>query len=116
MRHLAAVTLLDLEDIDAAIAELDARYLTGEAAAHARTWSVLLGAYAAINRRELPATTPDFEDKDHRRGAAFASGDMTEYLRVGWDLDQDIQFLHRGRTSAERPRNSRHSRRTWGLT
>ncbi len=34
--HLAAVTLLDLEDIDTAIAELDARYVAGEAAAHAR--------------------------------------------------------------------------------
>ena len=32
--------VFDLEDFDAAIAELDARYIAGEAAAHARTWSV----------------------------------------------------------------------------
>ena len=34
----------DLDDIDAAIAELDARYLAGEAAAHAHTWSVIAAA------------------------------------------------------------------------
>ena len=42
-RILAAVTF-DLEDFDAAIAELDARYLAGEAAAYARTWSVISGS------------------------------------------------------------------------
>ena len=50
----------DPDDIDAAFAELDARYLAGEAAAHAHTWSVIAGSYAAFNRRELPATTPDW--------------------------------------------------------
>ena len=44
----------DLDDIDAAFEELDARYLAGEAAAHAHTWSVIARAYAALNRRELP--------------------------------------------------------------
>ena len=33
--------LFDLDDFEAAIAELDARYLAGEAAAHAHTWSVI---------------------------------------------------------------------------
>ena len=56
----------DLDDFDAAIAELDARYLAGEAAAHARTWSLVTGAYAAVNRHELPATTPDWAMVDHR--------------------------------------------------
>ena len=31
----------DPDDIDAAFAELDARYVAGEAAAHARTWSAI---------------------------------------------------------------------------
>ena len=48
--------------------ELDARYLAGEAAAHARTWSVIAGGYAALNRHELPPTTPDCVNIDHRRG------------------------------------------------
>ena len=58
----------DVDDIDAAFEELDARYLAGEAAAHSHTWSVIARAYAALNRHELPATTPDWVNIDHRRG------------------------------------------------
>ena len=46
--------------------ELDARYLAGEAAAHAHTWSVIANAFVALNRRELPPTTPDVVGIDHR--------------------------------------------------
>ena len=70
----------DLDDIDAAFAELDARYLAGEAAAHANTWSVITRAYAAVNRHELPATTPEWVNIDHRRGIAFAPGDAVRIL------------------------------------
>ncbi|OBB66365.1 BTAD domain-containing putative transcriptional regulator [Mycobacterium sp. 852014-50255_SCH5639931] len=90
-RILARVAY-DPDDIDAAMAELDARYLAGEAATHAHLWTAMSAAYAAINRREIPPITGDFKNQDHRRGAAFASGDMIEYLRAGWDLDQDIHF------------------------
>ena len=58
--RIAAIVVFDLEDFDAAIAELDARYLAGEAAAHARTWSVICRVYAALNRRELPADDAGF--------------------------------------------------------
>ena len=58
--RIAAVIVFDPDDIDAAFAELDARYLAGEAAAHAHTWSVIAQGYAAFNRHELPATTPDW--------------------------------------------------------
>ena len=75
----------DLDDIDAAFAELDARYLAGEAAAHSQTWSVIARAYTAMNRHELPATTPDWVNIDHRRGIAFAPGDATAYLRASQD-------------------------------
>src|SRR5207342_2037340 len=51
--------------------DIDARYLAGEAAAHAHTWSVIARARAALARRELPATTPDWVNVDHRRGIAF---------------------------------------------
>ena len=67
--------MFDLDDFDAAIAELDARYLAGEAAAHAQTWSFISGGFAAINRHELPSATPDWVNIDHRRGAAFAPGE-----------------------------------------
>ena len=64
--RIAAHVVFDLDDIDAAFEELDARYLAGEAAAHAHTWSAIARAYAAINRHELPATTPDWVNIDHR--------------------------------------------------
>ena len=80
--RIEAWVTFDPDDFDAAIAELDARYLAGEAAAHAHTWSAIAGAYAAFNRREPPATTPDWVNIDHRRGAAFAPGDMIAYLQA----------------------------------
>ena len=52
--------MFDLDDIDAAFEELDARYLAGEAAAHSHTWSVIARNNAAFNRRELPAAAPDW--------------------------------------------------------
>ncbi|MEY2433000.1 MAG: hypothetical protein QOC92_2725, partial [Acidimicrobiaceae bacterium] len=97
--RLVATLTFDLDDIDAAIAELDSRYLAGEAAAHANTWSVITAGHSAINRRELPPITADCVNIDHRRGAAFAPGEMTAYLRAGWDLDQNvrtyIEVVHR---------------------
>ena len=83
--RIVATVAFDLDDFDAAIAELDARYLAGEAAAHAHTWSVIAAAYAALNRRELPPTTPDWVNIDHRRGASFAPGELPAYFRAGWN-------------------------------
>ena len=102
------VVTFDLDDIDAAFEELDARYLAGEAAAHAHTWSVIAEAYAALNRHELPPTTPDWVNVDHRRVAAFAPGDLTAYIHAAWDAHAGHQHLHRGCASAERPRSGRH--------
>ncbi|MDT5080135.1 MAG: hypothetical protein QOJ80_4772 [Mycobacterium sp.] len=87
---LARLTF-DPDDFDSALAELDARYLAGEAATHARTWTVITGGNAALNRRELQPAAPDCVSIDHRRGAAFASGEMEAYLRAGIDLDQNIR-------------------------
>ena len=42
--RVAARILFDLDDINAAFEELDARYLAGEAAAHSHTWSVIEGS------------------------------------------------------------------------
>jgi DNA-binding SARP family transcriptional activator len=89
--RIVALVSFDLDDFEAAIAELDARYVAGEAAAHARTWSVITGGHAALNRREFPATTTDLVSIDHRRGLAFAPGELIAYFRAGFDLDQDIR-------------------------
>ena len=95
--RIQAIVIFDLEDIDAAFAELDARYLAGEAAAHAHTWSVIARTSAAFNRRELPAA--DWVGIDHRRGTSFASSEMTANLRAFWDLTPDfsihIEAVHR---------------------
>jgi class 3 adenylate cyclase len=88
--RITARVAFEPDDIDAAFEELDARYLAGEAAVYANAWSVVEGAYAALNRRELAPTTPDFVNIDHRRGVAFAPGDAVAYVHAGWDLDQEI--------------------------
>ncbi len=85
------VVIFDLDDFDAAIAELDARYLAGEAAAHAHAWSVISDVFAALRRRELPSTTTDFVDIDHRKGTAFAPGELMQYLRAGWEINQEVR-------------------------
>ena len=97
--RITARVAFDLDDIDAAFEELDARYLAGEAAPHRDSWSVVTQARAALARHELPATTPDWVNLDHRRGIAFTSGDMTAYIRASWDLEQQfstyIETVHR---------------------
>ena len=89
--RIAALIVFDVEDFDAAIAELDARYVAGEAAADTHTWSVISSVFAALRRRELPSTTTDFVDIDHRKGTAFAPGELMEYLRAGWEINQEVR-------------------------
>ena len=97
-RRIAAFVTFDPDDFDAAIAELDARYIAGEARAHARTWSVIAGAYAAFNRRELPPTTPDWVNIDHRRGAQSPRW-TCRVLPAAWDDTPDpknfVEAVHR---------------------
>ena len=98
--QLVGHVAFDLEDIDAAFEELDTRYLAGEAAAHARTWSVIADGYATLNRHELPPTPPDFVNLDHRRGGGtFAAGDLLAYVRASWDDTPDnkirVESVHR---------------------
>ena len=112
--QIAAHVLFDPDDIDAAFAELDARYLAGEAAAHAHTWSVIAGAYAALNRRELPATTPDWVTIDHRR-VTRSSPATWPPTSVPRGTSRRTEHLHRGRASAERPRSGRHPGGEWDV-
>lgn len=86
--RLAASVSFDPDDFEAALAELDARYLAGEAAAYAHTWSVITAGYAAFNQREFPEL--DWENVDHRRGRAFAPGELAAYMRATWDLAPNV--------------------------
>ena len=90
-QRIVASVAFDLDDFEAAIAELDARYLAGEAAVHAHAWSVITRGHAILNRREIPPTTTDLASIDHRRAAAFAPGEGIAYLRAGFDVGQDIR-------------------------
>ena len=96
--RIAGVILLDLEDIEAALEELDARYLAGEAAAHSGTWSVIMLAYSALNRREMPPTTPAWVNIDHRRGTSFEPGQLPALL-TSWELahvaSSSVEVVHR---------------------
>ncbi len=80
--RIAARVWFELNDINAAFEELDARYSAGEAAPYAQTWSVIAGEVTAVNSRELPKLTPDWVNIDHRRTIAFAPGEMTAYVRA----------------------------------
>ena len=75
--------MFDLDDFDAAIAELDARYLAGEAAAHARTWSVIAAVYAAFNRHELPRRRRTGSTSTTDGSIAIGVGDLIAYLALG---------------------------------
>ncbi len=95
----AARILFDLDDFDAAIAELEARYLAGEAATHAHAWSAITQSYAVLNRGEIPTTTTDMTDIDHRSLAAIGSGDLKAYLRATFEDSAEnriyIETVHR---------------------
>ncbi|WP_413783602.1 BTAD domain-containing putative transcriptional regulator [Mycolicibacterium chubuense] len=97
--EMTGFAAFEVDDLDAAIVELDARYLAGEAAPFARAWSVIAGAYAAFNRREVAPTSPGWSNVDHRRAAAFASGEMTAYLSAAWADSPDtriyVEAVHR---------------------
>ena len=93
------ITFYDLNQFDAAIAELDARFIAGEAAPYARVWSVIARGFDAVNQREIPAMAPDFIDIDHRQVARVGSGDLRAYLSVAFDDLVDshlhVESVHR---------------------
>jgi hypothetical protein len=96
---VCATVLFDPDDIDAAIEELDARYVAGEAAPYAQTWSIIAEAYAGLNRREFAATTPHWVNIDRRRLATIEAGRLAAYIRESRDATTDariyIEAVHR---------------------
>ncbi|WP_240630824.1 BTAD domain-containing putative transcriptional regulator [Mycolicibacterium sp. GF69] len=89
---IAARIVFDTDDIDAAFTELDARYIAGEAAAYAQTWSAITRNSTAFNQREALTTTLDWISIDHRHAAAFEPGDMKPYIHATWDVAPDIKL------------------------
>ena len=56
----------------------------------AGNWS--LGDRRSADARSDSATTTDAVSIDHRRVASFAPGEGFEYIRAGWDLDQNLNL------------------------
>ncbi len=51
------------------------------------------GAFEAINRHEIPATTPDYVIVDHQlQHATIEASGLTEYLSASWDLTPDLRM------------------------
>ena len=49
-------------------------------------------AYAALNRRELPPTTPDWASVDHRRTTISRPVTLIAYIRLLWDDTRDTKI------------------------
>jgi class 3 adenylate cyclase len=94
------VVVFDLEDEDAAYAELDARFVAGEAAAHDRAWAALDRILRSVAERDwetLAASfAPDFRIEDHRRfGWDSALGRAEAFVqgqRILFDLAPDYGY------------------------
>ena len=97
--RIVAIIGFDADDIDAAFAELDARYRDGEAAQYSQTWSVIAGVYTSFNRHEFPATTQDWVGVDHRLLLTIEADDMAAFNRAVWDqmsnLSAYMEAVHR---------------------
>ena len=88
--QIMARVLFDADDVDAAYAELESRYVAGEAAPYARTWSAIVAANAAFNRKEPPPTTPDWASVDHRSVIRFEPGELMDYIHATWDMAPQV--------------------------
>jgi class 3 adenylate cyclase len=81
--HRAVVTF-DLDALDAAYAELDARYAAGEGAPHARRAITIRGFNDALAARDWAALArmfaPELVWRDHRRLGLHQEGSRDEYL------------------------------------
>ena len=56
----------------------------------ARTWSAVMEAHAAFNRRELPS--PNTELLDHRPVVTVHAGETAENIRDMWEFTPDLKL------------------------
>ena len=108
--RIVATVAFGIDDIDAAFEELDARYLAGEAAAHAKTWSRhRTGQYRGQPKRGIADDARRFDDRppgahDFERGRY----NRVHSRHVG--PHAGAPHVHRVCTSAKRRRNGRYAR------
>jgi hypothetical protein len=94
-----AFVAFDPDDLDAAYAELDARYAAGEAAPYGRTWARLqrFGRAAAARDWKQWASlfAPDYVVEDHRLlgwGTLHSRDEYLTYVRTLVDLSPDARW------------------------
>src|SRR5262249_19155716 len=97
--HVVGTVGFDPDDLDAAYAELDARYAAGEAAPYARTWEPLQRFGRAVAAREweqwASLFTPDYAVEDHRLlgwGTLHSRDEYLKYVRTLLDLSPDARW------------------------
>src|SRR6185312_8017801 len=65
----------------------------------AHMWSVITETFAAVNRHELPSTTPDWVNTDNRPLSIIGSGNLLASLSATWELAPDfairVEIVHR---------------------
>jgi tetratricopeptide (TPR) repeat protein len=97
--RIAALVLFDPDALEAALEELEARYIVGEAANHERAWSVIAENCATLNLLQFPPTTTDFTYSDRRRIASIGASDMKTFFRAAWELTPNlltfVESVHR---------------------
>ncbi len=86
-----AYIAFDLDDLDAAFEELDARYLAGEAAPYARIWQSAMDTLGEANRHEPGPIITGLTYVDHRR-VSFGSGNFGRAVEELWALVPDARY------------------------
>jgi hypothetical protein len=89
---MVARIVFDLADIDAAMDELNERYLAGEAAAYTEVWRTIVDGRRSLNRHEPGVMTQRIAAfVDHRR-IPFAAEDFGQTTDKLWELVPDARY------------------------
>ncbi|MDQ1508870.1 MAG: hypothetical protein QOG50_714, partial [Actinomycetota bacterium] len=90
--QIAAIVIFELDDFESAIAELDARYLAGEAAAHGNVLQPLMDTVGELNRHERGPMLGRLAYADHRRVPFGSAEDYGRAIEELWTLVPDARY------------------------
>ena len=112
LTHIA----FDIDDFDAAVAELDARYLAGEGPPMPARGRSSCRPTPLCTLGELPAVSQSYVNIDHRMLRETIDAVLGSPTSVSPGGRARLQRLHRGSAPTERPRSGVHRRDAWDLT
>ena len=90
--QIAMIVLFELDDFDSAITELDARYLAGEAAAHAYVMQPVIDTVGELNRHQPGPMLGRIAFTDHRRVPFGSAEDYGRAIEELWTLVPDARY------------------------